>query len=106
MESAGFIKVLNSQQGSKSMADLRYKLAAGTQVREENFGLLFYTMKGPHLYFLQSGGLLAEYFFRGEVSLDDWMAQIAEPRTPSETRISNLKKALKKLRDRGVILEC
>ncbi|UCF90473.1 MAG: mycofactocin biosynthesis chaperone MftB [Desulfobacterales bacterium] len=88
------------------MCDLRYKLATGTQVREEDFGLLFYTMDGPRLYYLQSGGLLQDFFFEGEISFDTWMARIAEPHVISEAQISSLKNALNKLKEKGVILEC
>ena len=45
------------------MNEKKYKLAPGTQVREEDFGLLFYTMSGPRLYFLNSGDLIQADFF-------------------------------------------
>ena len=50
----------------------RYRLAPGTQVREEDFGLLFYTKKGPRLFFLKCGRLLELDFFKGEASLAQW----------------------------------
>jgi len=50
-----------------------YALAPGTQVREENFGLLFYTMKEPRLYFLSSGDLLDSSFFGSDLGLAEWL---------------------------------
>ncbi len=86
--------------------ETRYKLAPGTQVREEDFGLLFYTMAGPRLFFLSSGKLLENHFFEGEFSLGQWINQQAQPDLTSKTRISALKKALIRLKENGVIREC
>jgi len=43
-----------------------YSLTDGVQVREEKFGLLFYDYRGPRLYFLPSGDLIARDFFDGK----------------------------------------
>lgn len=80
----------------------RYRLAQGTQVREEDFGLLFYTMKGPRLFFLKCGCLLAPGFFRGEVSLEWWMGD----RRMSGNERSGLEHSLASLEKKGVIREC
>jgi len=84
------------------MGEKKYRLAQGTQVREEDFGLLFYTMKGPRLFFLKCGRLLAPGFFRGEASLERWMGD----RTLSEKERSGLERSLAGLEGKGVILEC
>ena len=84
----------------------RYILSSGTQVREEKFGLLFYTMKGPHLYFLSSGPLLDSSFFKGDRTLDQWIRLKKEEGFLSEERIGGIKKSLDQLKDKGVIFEC
>lgn len=84
----------------------KYKLAQGTQVREEGFGLLFYTMAGPHLYFLSSGKLLDGCFFQGNLTLDQWIRQHAEQNPVAKAQILGLKKALNQLKEKRVILEC
>ncbi len=83
----------------------KYVLASGTQVREEDFGLLFYTMKGPRLYFLSSGQLLDSYFFQGELTLDQWVRVKGEV-PPPEGRTEGIRKVLEQLRGKGVIVEC
>jgi len=80
----------------------RYRLAQGTQVREEDFGLLFYTMKGPRLFFLKCGRLLEAEFFRGEVSLEGWK----KDRSLSEGASLGIEQSLERLKDKGVILVC
>ena len=82
----------------------RYDLATGTQVREEDFGLLFYTMKGPRLYFLSSGRLLAPSFFEGKLSLGQWIRMNIRVPAP-ENRMEKIKKVLGQLAEKGVILE-
>jgi putative mycofactocin binding protein MftB len=84
----------------------RYKLAPGTQVREEDFGLLFYTMAGPHLYFLSSGDLLHCSFFQGTVTLDQWVEQHVDQNSVTDTRMSGLRSTLSRLKEKGVIFEC
>ena len=81
-------------------------LNEGAQVREENFGLLFYTMKGPRLYFLSSGPLLDSSFFQGEVSFYQWIRLKQEEGSASEEPILGIGKALDQLKDKGVIVEC
>ena len=83
-----------------------YTLSSGTQVREEDFGLLFYTMRGPRLYFLGSGGLLKEDFFFGKISLADWLAHNAGAVSTNDQQANSLAGALKKLQEKGVLIEC
>jgi len=90
----------------KAARDLRYVLAPGTQVREEDFGLLFYNMKGPCLYFLSSGQMLDSSFFQGELSLEQWVSLEEDERYVTQERIRGIKKSIDQLRDKGVILEC
>lgn len=83
----------------------RYSLAPGTQVREEDFGLLFYTMAGPRLYFLSSGELLGSRFFHGEHTMRQWLgAKIAGG--VSNKHLAGLKRTLGELSRKGVIIEC
>jgi putative mycofactocin binding protein MftB len=84
------------------LEEKKYKLAPGTQVREEDFGLLFYTMQGPRLYFLTCGSLLESGFFEGKAGLGDWL----EGRCLSEARALSLKSSLDQLKAKGVLLEC
>ncbi|MCP4752869.1 MAG: mycofactocin biosynthesis chaperone MftB [Proteobacteria bacterium] len=84
----------------------RYKLAPGTQVREEDFGLLFYTMSGPRLYFLSSGELLDDRFFEGNTTLQQVLDNDADDNEGSTNRISSLGRSLDRLKETGVILEC
>lgn len=86
--------------------DIRYKLASGSQVREEDFGLLFYTMAGPRLYFISSGDLISSDFFQGALTLDQYMGKRSGQKFLSEARISELRKGLTRLREKGVIFEC
>jgi putative mycofactocin binding protein MftB len=84
---------------------LRYKLAPGTQVREEDFGLLFYQMKGPRLYFLSSGKHLREDFF----SEDKTLEALPDSSNSSPQSLKNItakiEKALSDLASKGVIVE-
>jgi putative mycofactocin binding protein MftB len=82
----------------------RYRLAPGTQVREEDFGLLFYTTAGPRLYFLASGDLLKERFFGGEWTLDAWLATGPKGAPLSQSRVAGLEAGLDRLREKGVIV--
>ncbi len=83
----------------------RYKLAKGSQVREEDFGLLFYTMNGPRLYFISSGDLLAAEFFNGFMTLDEWVMHNSK-NISGEAKCKELEKTLSQLSHKGVIIEC
>jgi putative mycofactocin binding protein MftB len=84
----------------------KYKLAPGTQVREEDFGLLFYTKSGPRLYFLSSGELLDDRFFEGKMTLQQALDSAAAEQERTANRISGLSKSLNRLQEIGVIHEC
>jgi putative mycofactocin binding protein MftB len=84
----------------------RYKLAPGSQVREEAFGLLFYTMGGPRLYFVSSGDMLKPEFFHGACSLERWIDEHFDGHTVPYVRITEMQRCLDFLRDKGVIFEC
>ena len=90
----------------KSKPPTRYKLAPGSQVREENFGLLFYTMAGPRLYFLSCGGLLDRDFFNGEYTLEKWIRRNRGGDPVRKAWILSLINSLDQLREKGVISEC
>lgn len=83
----------------------KYKLAPGTQVREEDFGLLFYTMVGPRLYFLRSGSLLGSDFFCGEQTLEQWLEDHSQVEH-IDTTAQYIAKGLSGMIEKGVILEC
>ena len=84
----------------------RYTLASGTQVREEDFGLLFYQMDGPWLHFVASGRLLSEDFFQGKVTLGAWCDTIAGDRAKKGQAPEAIARALQQLTSKGVIIEC
>lgn len=83
----------------------KYKLAEGTQVRLEDFGLLFYTRNGPRLYFLPSGEMLTPDFFSCGASLTQWLGNSGDSTCGNINRIRSLKKALGDLKDKGVLIE-
>lgn len=85
--------------------EFSYTLAPYTQVREEDFGLLFYTMKGPRLYFLSSGKLLDSSFFESDLSLVQWLEMKKVKQSVSEKTISAIRKMLERLKEKGVIIE-
>ncbi len=81
-------------------------MAPGSQVREEDFGLLFYTQKGPGLFFVSSGDLLDEDFFLGNHTLEERLRRVSLSGPRADSRLSELKATLNMLKDKGVILEC
>lgn len=83
----------------------RYKLAKGSQVRQEDFGLLFYRMNGPRLYFISSGDLLTPDFFEGVMTLDEWMIHNSQ-NNADEAKSKELEKTLSRLSEKKVIIEC
>lgn len=83
-----------------------YILAPGTQVREEDFGLLFYSMSGPRLYFLPSGQWLSPKFFEGQEFLERWLNQQNCLEALDVTHRTQLAAALVQLQNKGVICEC
>ena len=87
------------------MKETRYKLTPGTQVRDEDFGLLFYTIAGPRLYFISSGDLVRCDFFQGRLTLEQWIGQHAGHDAVKTTSVSELRKSLSRLSEKGVILE-
>ena len=89
-----------------SITAARYMLASGTQVRKEDFGMLFYTMAGPRLYFLSSGQALEPDFFEGRVTLDQWLSRRKMQDSVSKARLLKIEKSLNQLKEKGVILEC
>lgn len=88
------------------MQETKYRLAAGTQVREEDFGLLFYTMNGPRLYFLQSGRVLGALFFKGEIPLERLLKETGMGKAIPESGVESIQRALHRLAGKGVIVEC
>ena len=71
------------------MTDIR--LSQYTEVRKEDFGLLFYTMTGPRLYFLSSGESLDPDFFEGRITLDQWVKHRKRQNSISKARFMVLK---------------
>ena len=74
-------------------------------MREEDFGLLFYTMAGPRLYFLSCAGLLDSGFFDGELTLETVIRQNTGGNAVPDPVLQNLKDSLKQLHEKGVIIE-
>ena len=84
----------------------KYVLAPGTQVRKERFGLLFYSMDGPRLYFLSSRRLLDPDFFDGKVSVEEVIQEDAVTRKLSKESLARFTEILDVLKNKGVIVEC
>ena len=84
----------------------RYRLGAGSQVRDEDFGLLFYQMNGPRLYFVACDRLLTEDFFQGTKTLAAWFDSIAGDREKKKPASEAIARSLKQLTLKGVIIEC
>ena len=85
------------------MINSRYKLNYGSQVREEDFGLLFYKMQGPRLYFVSSSDLLPPDFFNGDMTLEEWLGE--ENKDIPDSMISELRGLFDHLCENGVIIE-
>jgi putative mycofactocin binding protein MftB len=85
--------------------DKRYRLAHGTQVRDEDFGLLFYTMEGPRLFFVTCGELLESRFFDGNSTLSEWASTGNRSAWAPGQRI-RIEKTLRDLVEKRVIREC
>ncbi len=82
-----------------------YILAPGTQVREEDFGLLFYSMSGPRLHFTSLGNMLSSQFFIGKLTIEQWLAERDPDHTITSEQRSGLTNVLSQLREKGVIIE-
>ena len=87
------------------MSESKYKLRQGSQVREEDFGLLFYKMNGPRLYFISSGNLISPDFLKGDMTLEEWIDKNHDNGL-NEAKISKLREILVQLSEKGVIIEC
>lgn len=88
------------------ISEKKYTLPPGTQVRQEDFGLLFYTMKGPRLYFLPLKKWIKPSFFKGQHSLTQWMEKKGNLGKISALNLEKIKTSLEQLCRKGVIREC
>jgi putative mycofactocin binding protein MftB len=78
---------------------MRYVLHPACRVRKEQFGLLFYDLRGPRLLFAETGDLLPlELLQQGEVDGD---ALARRPRA-EQVRVERL---LKSLAEKGFLRE-
>jgi putative mycofactocin binding protein MftB len=78
---------------------MRYVLLPACRVRKEQFGLLFYDLRGPRLLFAETGDLLPlELLQQGEVDGD---ALARRPRA-EQVRVERL---LKSLAEKGFLRE-
>jgi putative mycofactocin binding protein MftB len=82
-----------------------YILAPGTQVREEDFGLLFYSMAGPRLHFASLGKMLGSQFFIGKLTTRQWLDERDPDHRITREQRSDLTKVLSQLKEKGVIIE-
>jgi putative mycofactocin binding protein MftB len=81
-----------------------YRLAAGVQVRNEVFGLLFYDYRGPRLYFVPSRNLMTDTFFEGRQSVGDLLDQLCDAMPWPRGQIENqLEQVLATLEGKGLI---
>ncbi len=77
----------------------RYVLHPACRVRKEEFGLLFYDLRGPKLLFVETGDLLEPEHFNVGVASDD----VSAVRSHAERmRVGRL---LKSLADKGFLCE-
>ena len=77
----------------------QYVLHPDCRVRKEEFGLLFYDLRGPKLLFVETGDLLApELFETGRASAD---ALVGKPKSV-QLKVERL---LRSLVDKGFIRE-
>ncbi len=88
------------------ISEKTYGLSPGTQVRKEDFGLLFYTMKGPRLYFLPSEDFLDPSFFSGDCPLGRAVQQNGISPETADTMLKKFEKSIAQLLAKGVIHEC
>jgi putative mycofactocin binding protein MftB len=86
--------------------EVRYRLAPGSQVREEDFGLLFYTQQGPGLFFVSSGKLLGEAFIQRQETLWAWSRRWEDAGAATEARWTAVQRILDALHAKGVIHAC
>ena len=81
-----------------------YRLAAGVQVRNEVFGLLFYDYRGPRLYFVPSRNLMTATFFEGRQSAGDLLDQLTDALPwPRDQLAHQLGQVLTTLEGKGLI---
>ena len=84
----------------------KYKLAAGVQVRDENFGLLFYNYRGPRLYFVPTKDIIDAEFFSGRQSVKDLIESISSRKGWTGIDIcKRITMILDKLAEKGLIYE-
>ena len=81
------------------MAAAGIKLHPACRVRQEEFGLLFYDLRGPRLLFAATGGLLAADHFETVRSKDDLPAGL----TAQQQDV--LQNFITKLLERGFLRE-
>jgi putative mycofactocin binding protein MftB len=87
-------------------SESRYRLAGGVQVRQEEFGLLFYDYRGPRLYFLPSKDLVQDHFFNGKNTTRELVESIcAEHDWPHRLVSSKVSEILALLKMKGLIHE-
>lgn len=95
-----------SNVGKIMILEKKYTLNSGTQVRSEDFGLLFYTMIGPRLYFLPVKQWIRPSFFQGQYSLRQWMTKESINQKIASCHIERIQACLEELSEKGVIREC
>jgi putative mycofactocin binding protein MftB len=77
----------------------QYVLHPDCRVRKEEFGLLFYDLRGPKLLFVETGDLLAPALFEAGTASASAVAGVSKSERP---RIERL---LRSLLDKGFIRE-
>jgi putative mycofactocin binding protein MftB len=84
--------------------DSAYRLAEGVQVRNEVFGILFYDVRGPRLYFVPSKNMITDEFFEGKQRVADLLERLyAEMPRPRNWVRDQLRQILEKLERKGLI---
>ena len=81
-----------------------YALAAGVQVRNEVFGLLFYDYRGPRLYFVPTQDLIPGSFFEGKQPVAALLNRLCRKTPWSRERIhDHVADVLAKLEGKGLV---
>ena len=81
-----------------------YTLAAGIQVRNEVFGLLFYDYRGPRLYFVPTQDLIPGSFFKGKQPVAELLNRLCRRTSWRREQIQgHVADVLAKLEGKGLV---
>ena len=83
-----------------------YRLASGTQVRKEDWGLLFYSQTHHKVSFIRSSDWLFPSYFDGTWNSEGMLADIAQRKEASAEAVApSVAKLIGHLVERGMIVD-